>query len=68
LDSFDPEVMKSINKIQSVILTLNDKSLEEVIDELEGIKRILEETNMVDEDDKKIGLAAASVAIESSNL
>ena len=68
-DSFDSSPVKyHLYKIESTIKSIDENNTDEVINELRTLQALLREDTSIRDEDKRMALAAGSVAIESTKL
>ena len=67
-NNLDPKVKDYLGSFESTIRLVNTKDVDEVIDKLTLIQDKLRSDKSLKEEDKYLGLAAGSIAIESTKL
>ena len=67
-NNLDPKVKDYLGSFESAIRLVNTKDVDEVIDKLTLIQDKLRSDKSLKEEDKYLGLAAGSIAIESTKL
>jgi len=67
-DGIDESVRVYLKSFESAIYEVNTDNAEDIIDEMEAIQAKLREDDTLDEKGKYLGLAAGSIAIESTKL